>query len=356
MVAPTAPRKKLIEVSIPLEAINKEALRRKQKAPKGFPTAIHKYWAQRPVALCRAVLFAQLVDDPDASPDEFPTLAARRAERDRLHRLIERLILWDNSNNETILTEARYEIARSLARARGKMLPPISQMRPQQTIDYLQAHAPPVYDPFSGGGSIPLEAQRLALKAMGSDLNPVAVLIGKALIEFPPKFAGREPVNPAVNQLHQWKGAQGLADDVRYYGRWMREQAEKKIGRLYPKAKLKGGKEASVIAWLWARTVQSPDPRAKGAHVPLASSFILSAKGSKEVIVKPVVDRAKMTWAFEIDDKPNCRSTGGGKKGYEGCPRCKLRVPAHWRFDRRHACQGRGHGRPYERCANGDRG
>ena len=250
-----------------------------------------------------------------SSPDEFPTLAARRAERDRLHRLIERLILWDNSNNETILTEARYEIARSLARARGEMLPPIGQMRPQQTIDYLQAHAPPVYDPFSGGGSIPLEAQRLGLKAIGSDLNPVAVLIGKALIEFPPKFAGRKPVNPAVNQLHQWKGAQGLADDVRYYGRWMREQAEKKIGRLYPKAKLKGGREASVIAWLWARTVPSPDPRAKGAHVPLASSFILSAKGSKEVIVKPVVDRAKMTWAFEIDDKPNAEALAAARKG-----------------------------------------
>jgi putative DNA methylase len=151
---------------------------------------------------------------------------------------------------------------------------------------------------------------------MGSDLNPVAVLIGKALIEFPPKFAGRKPVNPEVNELHQWKGAQGLADDVRYYGRWIREEAQKKIGHLYPKVKLKDGKtEATVIAWLWARTVPSPDPRAKSAHVPLASTFVLSAKAKKEVIVKPVVDRAEMTWAFEIDDSPSPEALKAAKNG-----------------------------------------
>src|SRR5262245_39938068 len=140
MTEPTI-RKKLIEVSIPLEAINREALRRKQKAPKGFPTSIHKYWAQRPIALCRAILFAQLVDDPDTCANEFPTLEARQAERDRLHRLIERLILWENSNNEAVLTEARYEIARSLARERGEKLRPIDQMTPQEIVDYVRSHA-----------------------------------------------------------------------------------------------------------------------------------------------------------------------------------------------------------------------
>jgi len=320
-------RRKLIEVSIPLEAINKEALRRKQKAPKGYPTAIHKYWAQRPIALCRAVLFAQLVDDPDACVSEFTTSQARHAERDRLHRLIERLILWENSQNETVLTEARYEIARSLARERGASFPPIGQLSAQQIIDYLREHAPPVYDPFSGSGSIPLEAQRLGLKAHGSDLNPVAVLIGKALVEFPQKFAGRKPINPDVNELHQWKGAQGLADDVRYYGRWMREQAEKNIGKLYPKAKLKDGKEGIAVAWLWARTVPSPDPRAKGAHVPLVSSFVLSTKTGKEVIVKPVVDRAKMTWRFDIENKPNkdaLKVAKGGTKSARATFACLL--------------------------------
>jgi putative DNA methylase len=272
------------------------------------------------LAACRAVLFAQLVDDPSACPEEFPTVELQKAERDRLHRLIEHLVPWEASTNEMILTEARYEIARSVARGRSETLPPLAQMKPQAIIDYLQTNAPPVYDPFSGGGSIPLEAQRLGLKALGSDLNPVAVVIGKALVEFPPKFAGCKPVHPEVNELQQWKGAQGLADDVRYYGRWMRAEAEKKVGHLYPKVKkLKDGKETTVIAWLWSRTVPSPDPRATGAHVPLVSSFVLSAKLGREVIVRPVVDRAKMTWAFEVDSKPNKAdievAKGGTKQG-----------------------------------------
>lgn len=327
MVVAAKARKKLIEISIPLEAINKEALRRKQKAPKGYPTAIHKYWAQRPIALCRAILFAQLVDDPDACADEFPTLEERRAERDRLHRLIERLILWENSRNEDILNEARYEIIRSLARARGDTLPSFKDMRPQQIIEYLQQHAPPICDPFSGAGSILLEAQRLGLNVEGSDLNPVAVLIGKTLVEFPPKFEGRKPVNPGVNELHQWEGARGLADDVRYYSRRVREQAEERIGNLYPKVKLKDGRpEGTVAAWLWARTVPSPDPRAKGAHVPLSSTFLLSSKAGKEVIVKPVVDRAEMTWTFQVDDEPSKADIETAKLGTKmaGGFRCLL--------------------------------
>lgn len=314
MVKNPTPRKKLIEVSIPLEAINRESAREKS-IRHGHPSTLHLWWSRKPLATCRAVLFAQLVDDPSSCPDEFPTKSAQDAERNRLHKIIEAIVPWGATQNENLLNEARYEIARSVARERGEMLPALGQMKPQQIIDYLQANAPPVYDPFSGGGSIPLEAQRLGLKAMGADLNPVAVLIGKALIEFPPKFAGRKPVNPEVNELHQWKGAQGLADDVRYYGRWMRSEAEKKIGHLYPKVKLKDGKEATVIAWLWARTVPSPDPRAKGAHVPLASSFVLSAKADQEVIVKPVVDRSKMEWHFEIDDKPSKADIEAAKDG-----------------------------------------
>ncbi len=160
---------------------------------------------------------------------------------------------------------------------------------------------------------------------MGSDLNPVAVLIGKALIEIPPKFAGRKPVNPDVNELHQWKGAQGLADDVRYYGRWMRDEAEKKIGHLYPKVTLEDGKtQATVIAWLWARTVPSPDPRAKGAHVPLASSFVLSAKEGREVIVKPVVDRAND--GVDVRDRRQAERGGieGGEEWDEVCAGAKF--------------------------------
>ncbi len=317
--APSKPafRKKLIEVSIPLEVINTETRRRKQKAPKGYPTSFHKYWAQRPVAACRAVLFAQLVDDPGSCPEEFPTKAAQDAERKRLHEIIESIVPWEASSNEFILSAARYEIARSVARARGEKLPLLVQMKPQEIIDYLQVHAPPVYDPFSGGCSIPLEAQRLGLKAVGSDLNPLAVLIGKALIEYPPKFAGRKPVNPEVNELHQWKGAQGLADDVRYYSRWLRAQAELRIGDVYPKATLfDGGKgTATVVAWFWARTVASPDPRAMGAHVPLVSSFVLSAKAARTVIVRPLVDRVNLKWSFEIDTKPTPSAVVVAKKG-----------------------------------------
>jgi putative DNA methylase len=308
------PRRKLIEVSIPLEVINRESAREKS-IRHGHPSTLHLWWARRPLAACRAVLFAQLVDDPSSCPEEFQTKAAQDAERDRLHKLIGTLVPWEASSNETILNAARYEIARSVARGRGEKLPPIGQMRPQQIIEYLQTHAPPVYDPFSGGGSIPLEAQRLGLKAMGSDLNPVAVLIGKALVEFPSKFAGRKPMNPDVNELHQWKGAQGLADDVRYYGRWMREQAEKKIGHLYPKVKLKDGTGTAVIAWLWVRTVPSPDPRAKGAHVPLASTFLLSSKEGKQTIIRPVVNRDKTAWAFEIDEKPSKADFEKARKG-----------------------------------------
>ncbi len=299
----TTPRKKLLEVSIPLEAINGAS--KKQKAPKGYPTSLHKYWAQRPIAACRAILFAQLVDDPSSWPDRFPTEEKQDAERRRLHKVIEAMVPWEASNNDRVLSEARWEIARSVAWGLGEEPP--SKDKPKAVLNYLQTKAPPVYDPFSGSGSIPLEAQRLGLRAYGSDLNPVAVLIGKALVEIPPKFAGQPPVNPKAREeakhgdLRGWRGAQSLAEDVRYYGQWMRDEAEKRIGHLYPKAKLPDGSEATVIAWLWARTVRSPDPAAKGAMVPLVSSFMLSTKEGKKTWVEPVIDlSAPHGWRFEV--------------------------------------------------------
>jgi putative DNA methylase len=299
----TVVRKKLIEVSIPLEAINVASAREKS-IRHGHPSTLHLWWARRPLAACRAVLFAQLVDDPSSWPDRFPTEEAQDVERRRLHKVIEAMVPWEASNNEAILNAARWEIARSVAWRLGEE-PPARGNGPA-ILDYLQTKAPPVYDPFSGGGSIPLEAQRLGLRAYGSDLNPVAVLIGKALVEIPAKFAGRPPVNPkaraeaANGQVRAWKGAQGLAEDVRYYGQWMRDEAEKRIGQLYPKATLPDGSKATVIAWLWARTVRSPDPAAKGAMVPLVSSFILSTKEGKKTWVEPVIDaEAQDGWRFE---------------------------------------------------------
>lgn len=300
----TPPRKKLIEVSIPLEAINAASAREKS-IRHGHPSTLHLWWARRPLAACRAVLFAQLVDDPSSWPDRFPTEEAQDAERRRLHRVIEEMVPWEASNDERILNAARWEIACSVAWDLGEEPP--AKGDGKAILDYLQTKAPPVYDPFCGGGSIPLEAQRLGLRAYGSDLNPVAVLISKALVEIPPKFAGLPPMNPKskaeLKRSGGWhgKGAEGLGEDVRYYGQWMREEAERRIGHLYPKAKLPDGSEATVIAWLWARTVRSPDPAAKGAMVPLVSSFMLSTKDGRKTWVEPVIDpNAPDGWRFAV--------------------------------------------------------
>jgi len=272
--------KKLIEVALPLEAINVASAREKS-IRHGHPSTLHLWWARRPLAACRAVLFASLVDDPSSHPELFPTEEAQQRERERLFRIIEELVKWENTNNEQVLAEVRAEIMRSTG-----------------------GNPPPVYDPFAGGGSIPLEAQRLGLEAHASDLNPVAVLICKALIEIPPKFAGMPPVNPADrNQIGvAWKGAAGLAADVRYYGKWMRDEAERRIGHLYPKVRLPkeyGGGEAIVIAWLWARTVKCPNP-ACGAQMPLVKSFWLSTKAGGKAWLTPIARQTTRSIWFDV--------------------------------------------------------
>jgi len=279
-------KRKLIEVALPLEAINVASAREKS-IRHGHPSTLHLWWARRPLAACRAVLFASLVDDPSSDPDRFPTPKAVEDERTRLFGIIERLVLWENTTNEAVLEEARAEILRSTG-----------------------GNPPPVLDPFCGGGSIPLEAQRLGLTAYASDLNPVAVLITKALIEIPPKFANRPPVHPdarrGVGGTGAWKGAAGLAEDVRRYGAWMRDEAERRIGHLYPKVRLPnelGGGEATVIAWIWARTVTCPNP-ACGATMPLVHSFELSRKKENEAWVVPVIDRGARTVTFVIGRPP----------------------------------------------------
>lgn len=336
-------RKKLIEVALPLEAINVASAREKS-IRHGHPSTLHLWWARRPLAACRAVLFTQLVDDPSAWPEQFPTAEAQDRERQRLFGLITDLVQWENSNKEPVINAARVEIARSLARGRKSegtadgqdeavlRVPPCygadGRYREQGKADmavvnrYLAEVAPPVHDPFAGGGSIPLEAQRLGLRAIATDLNPVAVLINKALIEIPPKFAGMPPVNPESQRkagMQTWIGAQGLAEDVRYYGSWMRDEAFRRIGHLYPQVDLpseQGGGKATVIAWLWTRTVASPNPVCNGAHVPLVSSFWLSKKQGKEAWVEPVVDLAKNTWHFvaRLGKAPNAEKASLGTR------------------------------------------
>ena len=306
----TIQRKKLIEVSLPLKAINAASAREKS-IRHGHPSTLHLWWARRPLASCRAVLFAQLVDDPSAWPEEFPTEDAQARERKRLHRIIEQMVPWEATHDERIIGKARYEIARSLARGRRESPPNKNDAR--AVLNYLAEHAPPVCDPFCGGGSIPLEAQRLGLRAHGSDLNPVAVLVSKATCEIPPKFAGRAPVHPDVDDTGGWSGASGLAEDIRRYGKWMRDEAESRIQHLYPKVQVTEpmastrddlrpyvGHDLTVIAWLWARTVASPDPMMRGAQVPLVRSFVLSSKVGKEAIITPVVDRDRLTYRFTV--------------------------------------------------------
>jgi len=316
-----AVRRKLIEVSLPLEAINAESAREKS-IRHGHPSTLHLWWARRPLAACRAVLWASLVDDPSSWPDRFPTEAEQRAERERLFDILARfepevhdkgkkkgepkldkngspklrvagLVSWNDINDpeSEVLIEAQREIARCLAWERGEEPP----TKPDAVREYIAAYAPPAYDPFAGGGSIPLEAQRLGLEAHASDLNPVAVLINKALIEIPPRFRDRAPINGADRErvsMESWRGAQGLAADVRFYGSWMRDRAIESIGDLYPKVAIDDrGTEATVIAWLWARTVTCPNPGC-GCAMPLVRSFQLSTKKGKEAWVVPSIERS----------------------------------------------------------------
>lgn len=291
--------KKLIEVALPLEKINAESAREKS-IRHGHPSTLHLWWARRPLAAARAVIWSSLVDDPSSHPEKFPTEEDQSKERQRLFKILEDLVVWENSNNEDILNAAKAEILKST-----------------------NNNPPALLDPFAGGGAIPLEAQRLGLEAHAHDLNPVAVTINKAMIEIPPRFAGKAPVNPDAQvsvMRNGWSGAQGLAEDVRYYGEWMKQEAYKRIGHLYPKVKVlheQGGGEATVIAWIWARTVKCPNP-ACGCEMPLASSFVLSKKKGKEAWIEPQFDyeAKKITYKVRLGKGkvPEAPKTARGAK------------------------------------------
>ena len=381
----TGVRKKLIEVALPLEAINKAAAREKS-IRHGHPSTLHLWWARRPLAAARAVIFAQMVDDPSEYVDVLlsdpatkrraqldmkgrlaarasaalaatgagnigaadkpgatveaqpraPTLGdvAAEQERLRLFRILEELVLWENTTNEEVLKRARTEIWQSWRRACAENAghPRAAELFDRHTL-------PAFHDPFAGGGSLPLEAQRLGLEAHASDLNPVAVLINKAMIEIPPKFAGRPAVNSESHReptviAKTWRGAQGLAEDVRYYGQWMRDEAEKRIGHLYPPVEITPalvrerpdlkpyeGRKLTVIAWLWARTVKSPNPAFADVDVPLASTFMLSTKKSKDLYLEPVIEGRGYRFTVKVG-VPSDPATAkrGTKSGGSGSP------------------------------------
>ena len=396
-------KKKLIEVALPLDAINASSAREKS-IRHGHPSTLHLWWSRKPLATARAVIFAQMVDDPseyidvllsdpatkraaqralkkrragqvEAAGDSLATGSAKAGigqmpagrtvagssgpagrqalgdmaaelERERLFRLLEELVLWENTTNEEVLKRARDEIWQSWRRACAEHAdhPRASELFDRYTL-------PAFHDPFAGGGALPLEAQRLGLEAHASDLNPVAVLINKAMIEIPPKFAGRPPVNPESRNestvvARTWHGAQGLAEDVCHYGRWMREEAEKRIGHLYPPVeitsavvrerpdlKLYEGRKLTVIAWLWARTVKSPNPAFADVDVPLATTFMLSTKKGKEVYVEPVIEGRGYRFTVKVGVPPDAAAAKAGTKVARGSFRCVMSdVPMQYAY------------------------
>ena len=362
-----ATRKKLIEVALPLDAINKASAREKS-IRHGHPSTLHLWWARRPLAAARAVIFAQMVDDPSAyEPDE----AIAERERNRLFAILEDLVLWENTTNETVLQRARDAIWQSWRRTCAANA---GHPRARELFD--PDKLPGFHDPFAGGGSLPLEAQRLGLESYASDLNPVAVLINKAMIEIPPKFAGKPPVNPASREgkdlvARQWTGARGLAADVRYYGQWMRERAEERIGWLYPKVAVTAemaqarpdlkpyvGRELTVIAWLWARTVKSPNPAFAQVEVPLASTFILSTKKGKEAYVEPVIENGGYRFTVKTGEPEDAETAKAGTKLSRGANfRCLMSgTPMDGGYIKGEGKAGRMDARLMAIVAEGDRG
>lgn len=299
--------KKLIEVTLPLEKINAEAVREKS-IRHGHPSTLHLWWARRPLAATRAVIWSSLVDDPSSHPEKFPTEEAQNIERQRLFEILENLVVWENSDNDDVLDAAKAEIMKST-----------------------NNNPPALLDLFAGGGAIPLEAQRLGLEAYANDLNPVAVMINKAMIEIPSRFGKQYPVNSnaqkVINSDEGWGGVCGLAKDVRYYGEWMKEEAFKRIGHLYPKVKVpleQGGGEATVIAWIWARTVKCPNPVC-GCEMPLARSFVLSKKKNEKIWIEPIcTNDKKMTYLVHNEGVPRIEGTVNRKGAF--CAYCGASV------------------------------
>lgn len=333
--------KKLIEVALPLDAINAAAAREKS-IRHGHPSTLHLWWARRPLAAARAVIFAQMVNDPGYQQGggfKYGVNKEKAAiERERLFKIIEDLVLWENTNNEEVLARARTEIVRS-----WRETCELNKGHPQAAELFNPDRLPAFHDPFAGGGALPLEAQRLGLESYASDLNPVAVTINKAMIEIPPRFAGCAPVGPRLKGDKQgklsedWRGARGLAEDVRRYGAWMRDEAQKRIGQLYPpieitpemavdRSDLKPlvGQKLTVIAWLWARTVKSPNPAFSHAEVPLASTFVLSSKAGKEAYVQPVVEGDGYRFKVKVGMPPEAAKNGTKAEGRGANFRCVL--------------------------------
>lgn len=372
-MTPIKTPKKLIEVALPLDAINVAAVREKS-IRHGHPSTLHLWWARRPLAAARAVIFAQMVNDPGYQQGGGFKYGVNKEkaeiERERLFKIIEDLVIWENSNNQDVLARARAEIVRS-----WRETCELNKSHPQASELFNPDKLPAFHDPFAGGGALPLEAQRLGLESYASDLNPVAVTINKAMIEVPPKFAGCAPVGPRLpgdkqgKLSEEWSGARGLAEDVRRYGAWMRSEAEKTIGYLYPQIEITAamaaertdlkpllGQKLTVIAWLWARTVRSPNPAFSHAEVPLASTFVLSSKEGKDAYVEPVVEDDQYRFAVKLGIPPKS-AKGGTTAGKRAAFICLLsKSPIDYKYIRIEGSAGRMGAKLMAIVAEGPRG
>lgn len=362
--------KKLIEVALPLDDINKACAHEKQPGIGAHPRGLHLWWARRPLPAARAVWFAQLVNDPGYQRELGYGVNKKDAEikREKLFQIIRDLVKWENTNNEEVLNRAREAIWESWRETCH-----LNRNHPQAAELFNQDELPASHDPFAGGGAIPLEAQRLGLESYASDLNPVAVMINKAMIEIPPKFSGQSPVGPLPkgekqpDMMEDWAGAKGLAEDVRRYGHWMREEAFKRIGPLYPKIKITSemvaerpdlkayeGEELTVIAWLWARTVKSPNPAFGDVDVPLVRSFVLSSKKGKEAWVEPVIEGDNYRFEVRMGQQPGGAIEGTVKRTGATCIMSQTAMP--FKYVREEGKAGRMGERLMAIVAEGNRG
>lgn len=362
--------KKLIEVALPLDDVNVASASEKQPFTRNHPRSIHIWWARRPFVTARAILFAQLVNDPGYQRELGYGVNKKEAEikREKLFQIIRDLVKWENTNNEEVLNRARAAIWESWRETCH-----LNRNHPQAAELFNPEKLPAFHDPFAGGGAIPLEAQRLGLESYASDLNPVAVMINKAMIEIPPKFAGQAPVGPLPdgekqqNMMEDWAGAKGLAEDVRRYGHWMREEAFKRIGNLYPKIKITSGmvaerpdlkayedEELTVIAWLWARTVKSPNPAFGDVDVPLVRSFVLSSKKGKEAWVEPVIGDDNYRFEVRMGQQPSGAIEGTVKRTGATCIMSQTAMP--FKYVREEGKAGRMGERLMAIVAEGSRG
>lgn len=329
--------KKLIEVALPLDDINVAAAREKS-IRHGHPSTLHLWWARRPLAAARAVLFAQMVNDPGYERSLGRGINKEKAskERERLFCIIRDLVKWENTTDEELMGKAHEEILKSWRETCS-----LNKDHPQSAELFNPEKIPCIYDPFAGGGTIPFEAQRLGVESWASDLNPIAVMINKAMIEIPPKFAGRNPIGPKPNEEEstflneKWKGARGLAEDVRRYGLWMRNEAYKRIGDLYPQIEITRdmaadrpdlktliGRKFTVIAWIWARTIKSPSPAYSHVHVPLATTFMLSTKNGKEAYIEPIIKDGEYAFSVKVGSPTNLEAVKAGTKTGRANFRC----------------------------------